>query len=136
MNKRQMRVALFTAYLVILFRITVFRDGWLEHGLCSGQVIWLPFQTIFNYLSRGEIGYFLYLFVGNLIWFVPFGFALRLHGTTVWKTILLTAALSTLIEMLQFVLGTGCTETEDVLLNTTGGALGCALAALYRKIRS
>lgn len=126
---------MFSLYLFVLFRITVFRDGWAANGLFSGTVVWVPFQTIFGYLTKGQIGYFVYLFVGNLLWFAPFGFYLRMRGLAVWKTILLTAALSVLIELLQFVFGTGCTELEDVLLNTAGGALGCALAALYRKLK-
>lgn len=126
----------FWAYLFVLFRITVFRAGWFANGLFSGTVVWVPFQTIFSYLTKGEIPYFVYLFVGNILWFVPFGMYLRLRGLPIWKAILLTAALSTLIELLQFVFGTGCTELEDVLLNTAGGAIGCAFAALYRKLKN
>lgn len=124
------------AYLFVLFRITVFRGGWGANGLFSGTVVWVPFQTIFSYLTGGQIPYFVYLFVGNILWFVPFGMYLRLRGLSVWKTILLTAALSVLIEALQFVFGTGTTELEDVLLNTAGGAIGCACAALYRKLKN
>lgn len=136
MDKRSFRILIFAAYLFVLFRITVFRDGWAANGLFSGTVVWAPFQTIFSYLTNGQVGYFVYLFVGNLIWFVPFGMYLRLRRLTIRKTILLAAALSALIELLQFVLGTGCTELEDVLLNTAGGAIGCACAALYRKLKS
>lgn len=136
MDRRTFRIAVFSAYLIILFRITVFRAGWLENSLFSGTVVWVPFQTIFSYLTKGEIPYFVYLFVGNIVWFVPFGMYLRQRGASVRKTILLTAALSVLIEALQFVFGTGCTELEDVLLNTAGGAIGCACAALYRRLKA
>ena len=136
MRKRTVGLILFLAYLAVLLRITVFRSGWTEHGLFSGTIELVPFQTIFGYLANGQIGYFVYLFVGNLLWFAPFGFYLRLRGVMVWKTILLTAALSVLIELLQFIFGTGCTEVEDVLLNTAGGAIGCACAALYRKLKN
>ena len=135
MLKRSIRIALFAVYLLILFRITVFRSGWYGHGLCSGTVLWVPFQTIFTYLTNGYVRLFLWLFVGNIIWFVPFGAYLRLRGLQIWKVLLLTAALSVVIEMLQFVFGSGCTETEDVILNTSGGAIGCALAALFLGIK-
>ena len=135
MIKRTIRIALFTVYLLILFRITVFRSGWYDHALCSGTVLWVPFQTIFTYLTNGYVRLFLWLFIGNIIWFIPFGAYLRLRGLPFWKTVLLTAALSVLIETLQFVFGSGCTETEDVILNTTGGAIGFALAALYVRIK-
>jgi len=136
MDRRSFRVLVFWAYLFVLLRITVFRAGWSENDLFSGTVIWVPFQTIFSYLTNGEIPYFVYLFIGNILWFVPFGMYLRLRGMSVRKTVLLIAALSVLIEALQFVFGTGTSELEDVLLNTTGGAIGCACAALYRKLKN
>lgn len=136
MDRRSFRVLAFWAYLFVLLRITVFRAGWSENDLFSGTVIWVPFQTIFSYLTNGEIPYFVYLFIGNILWFVPFGMYLRLRGMSVRKTVLLIAALSVLIEALQFVFGTGTSELEDVLLNTTGGAIGCACAALYRKLKN
>ena len=138
MRKRTIRIILFVlfiAYLLILFRITVFRSGWYSHGFFSGILVWVPFRTIFGFLKNGYTRYFIYLFFGNIVWFIPFGAYLHLRGLSVWKTIVLTAALSALIETLQFVFGCGWTETEDVILNTTGGAIGCALAAGYRKLR-
>lgn len=133
MRKRFFLAALFAAYLVVLLRITVFRDGWYSHGLCTGTLVWIPFQKIFGFLRNGHARLFCYLFFGNIVWFVPFGAYLRLRGCSAGKTILLTAALSALIETLQFVFGCGWTETEDVILNTAGGAIGCAIAAGYRK---
>ena len=138
MSKRTMRIillVLFVAYLAILFRITVFRSGWYSHGFFSGIVVWVPFQTIFGFLKNGYTRFFIYLFFGNIIWFIPFGAYLHLRGLPVWKTIALTAALSLLIETLQFVFGCGWSETEDVILNTAGGTIGAALAVLYRNIR-
>lgn len=135
-KKRAVFTVLFVLYLAVLLRITVFRGGWYRQPFFDGEVIWLPFQTIFGYLTSGQIGYFLYLFIGNLIWFVPFGFCFRLRGLAFWKVILLTAALSVLIEGLQFIFATGCTETEDVLLNTAGGAIGALIAGLFRKKKS
>jgi len=136
--KRALRIvlfALFAAYLALLFRYTVFRNGWYTHGFFSGIVVWVPFQTVFGYLNTGHPQLFYYLFFGNIVWFIPFGAYLHLCGLSAWKSIAMTAALSALIEILQFVFGCGWTETEDVILNTTGGAIGCAFAALYRAIR-
>ena len=123
MGKR-MAAAAFWLYLAVLFRITVFRSGWYRNGLFGGSVVLLPFQTIFSYLSTGQTRYFLYLFGGNLLWFFPFGLYLAAKGKTAPACALFTALLSLTIETLQFVLGTGCSETEDVLLNTLGGILG------------
>lgn len=134
MRKKPIWSILFAVYLLILLRITVFRSGWYQNDFFSGTFVLIPFQTIFSYLTSGQIGYFLYLFVGNLIWFVPFGFFLRFTGMKAWKAILLTAALSAMIETLQFVFTSGCTETEDILLNTLGGVIGVGIAQICLKI--
>ena len=52
MIKRTIRIVLFVAYLLILFRITVFREGWYSHGFFSGTLVWVPFQTIFGFLKE------------------------------------------------------------------------------------
>lgn len=133
MRKKCLWAVLFAVYLLILFRITVFRSGWYQREWMTGSVVLLPFQTIFSYLTNGQIGYFVYLFVGNLIWFVPFGFYLRLCGVPLLRVLLFTALLSVGIEALQFVFGSGVSEVEDVLLNTVGGGIGCAFAAMIHK---
>ena len=135
MFKRTLGFVLFTAYLLILFRITVFRDGFYTHGLFSGNIVWIPFQTVFGYLNTGHPQLFYYLFFGNIVWFVPFGAYLYLRGFPAWKAIVLSAALSVLIETLQFVFGSGTSETEDVILNTAGGAAGCAFVSVFRRIK-
>ena len=53
-------------------------------------------------------------------------------GKSAAACVLYTALLSLTIETLQFVLSTGCSETEDILLNTLGGVLGWLA---YRTIR-
>ncbi len=131
MRKRAAAVA-FWLYLAVLLRITVFRSGWYENELFAGSVVWVPFQTIFSYLSAGQWRYFLYLFAGNILWFFPFGIYVGAKGKSAAACVLYTALLSLTIETLQFVLSTGCSETEDILLNTLGGVLGWLA---YRTIR-
>lgn len=135
MRKRTVGLLLILVYLGVLLRMTVFRDGWYAHGLFSGTVVLLPFQTVFSYLNTGHPQQFYYQFFGNIAWFIPFGAYLRLCGLPAWKVVVLTAALSALIEVLQYVFGCGWSEVEDLLLNTVGGAIGCALAALFLKLK-
>ena len=72
-------------------------------------------------------GAFIYLFFGNIIWFVPFGFLLkRLTRMTAGKIIFLGFLLSLFIETTQFIFGTGVSEIDDLLLNTLGAAIGAA----------
>ena len=123
MRKRAAAVA-FWLYLAVLFRITVFRSGWYENEFFAGSVVLVPFQTIFSYLSAEQWRYFLYLFAGNIFWFFPFGVYVGAKGNPTAACVLYTALLSVTIETLQFVLSTGCSETEDILLNSLGGVLG------------
>lgn len=122
--RKRLSAAVFWLYLAVLFRITVFRSGWYENEFFAGSVVWVPFQIIFTYLFAGYWGYFLYLFAGNILWFVPFGVYVGAKGKSAAACVLYTALLSLTIETLQFVLSTGCSETEDILLNTLGGVLG------------
>lgn len=70
---------------------------------------------------------FFYHVAGNLVWFVPFG----LLAPRVWPRLrrlpqlaLAAAGLSAGIELGQFVLATGATDIDDLLLNTLGAVLG------------
>lgn len=124
---------LFAAYLAVLFRITVFRDGCFSNGLCSGTVEWVPFLYLLHLLQIGYWKYFVYLFVGNLIWFMPLGCFIRCKGGHFWQTVLAGFLLSVFIETLQFILGSGVTQTEDVILNTCGAMLAYGVTALFVK---
>lgn len=122
-QKKSLLFVLFALYILILFRITVFRSDFLTHGLFSGSILWVPFVELYRIL-RNDFFVFFYLFVGNIIWFIPFGFLLPGLWNTGKKAILYTLLLSLVIELLQFVFGTGVTEVEDLILNTLGGAMG------------
>ncbi|MBQ7871232.1 MAG: VanZ family protein [Oscillospiraceae bacterium] len=136
MRKRRIVAALFWIWLAVLLRITVFRSGWYHNDLFGGTVVWFPFRTIFAPLAEGRWWDFLYLFVGNLIWFVPMGAYLRYRRRALLPSLFWTALLSLGIEVLQFVLSTGCSEVEDLLLNTAGGCLGWLAVHLICKKRS
>lgn len=117
----------FALYLLILFRITVFRSGWCNNGFLEGEIDWIPFQQVFDYLLDGDWFSFVYLFFGNILWFVPFGLYLGYKGQGIWKVALWTFFLSFSIESLQFVFSSGFSEIEDLLLNTFGGVVGSLL---------
>lgn len=124
MRKHRIITALFWLWLAVLLRITVFRSGWYQNTFCSGEVVWIPFLTVFAPLKEGCLWDFLYLFVGNLVWFVPLGAYLRFRRQTFGLSLLWIFLLSLTIEVLQFILSTGVSEVEDLLLNTAGGCLG------------
>ncbi len=111
-------------WLAVLLRLTVFRTGCFSHGWFSGRV---EINAFAYYLKLARIGYwryFLYLFVGNLVWFAPAGALVRLCGGRFWQAVFAGFALSLLIETAQFVLGSGLSELDDLILNTCGAMLG------------
>lgn len=124
----------FFAWLVILLRLTVFRDGCFSNGWFSGEVVWVPFRFLAKLIRIRDWSYFLYLFLGNILWFAPLGLAVRLRGGSLWKALLFGFLLSAFIETAQFILGSGVTEVEDLILNTCGACLGWLLAASLRRI--
>jgi glycopeptide antibiotics resistance protein len=66
--------------------------------------------------------------LGNLMLFVPFGAFLHLMGASKRITILVAAAFSIIIEILQFFLIQGrSTATSDLILNVVGAFVGHGL---------
>ncbi len=118
------------AWLAVLLRITVFRPGCFSHGLFSGRIEWRAFAYYLTLVHRANWRYFTYLFVGNLIWFAPAGFLVRLKGGRLRQAALAGFGLSLLVETFQFILGSGVTELDDLILNTAGALLGYAAACL------
>ena len=123
MKHKKLLWGLFWLYLAVLLRITVFRSSFsIDHLFVNGEFNLVPFVSL---LRGGSLWKFTYLFVGNLIWFMPFGILLS-HLTKIrrYKMILYGFFLSLLIETMQFVFGTGVSELDDVILNTLGVYLG------------
>lgn len=118
---------LFLLYLAIVLRITVFRSSFTLQNLCqNGRIILNLFGGYIDLIRQGDWFAFTYLFVGNIIWFVPFGMYLQYMGKQ--KNLLRTAfygfLFSLLIETLQYVFGTGFSELDDLVLNTLGAWIG------------
>ena len=122
--------ALTLLWLAVLLRITVFRNGCFSNGLFSGRIEWDAFAYYAKLARVGYWRYFVYLFVGNLIWFAPAGVLVRLRGGKLWQAALAGLALSLVIETAQFVLGSGVSELDDLILNTCGACLGFAVTSL------
>lgn len=140
-KSKELPVHLFAAYLICLLEITVIRFHGI-HELAAGifraerlPVQWIPFATTIGEFGNG-IGAFLYHLIGNLIWFIPFGFLIPVISRkyrNVGKIIILSAALSFGIELMQWVFGTGVSDIDDILCNTAGGLIGFGCYAMVVK---
>ena len=124
------------AYIAALVQITVLRGGvnWQDalHAARSMPQL-VPLKTTFMLMGEG-LWSFIYNTVGNLIWFVPLGVLLG-RGRAL-RALMLGAALSACIELSQFLLMTGLTDIDDVIINALGSLLGWRLCRVYRKIKN
>ena len=122
--KKHLPLLLFLLYLAVVLRITAFRRGFGTYALFGGRLNLTVFAGYLPLLRAHRWGTFVYLFFGNIGWFVPFGFFLRRRGRSLPQTLLLGLAFSLMIETLQFVFATGVSELDDLILNTAGAGIG------------
>lgn len=135
-TERRITDAVFLLYLLVLLRITVFRHGFsMAHLMENGTINLTLFEDYIPLLLQQRWFRFAYLFVGNIVWFVPLGFYLRAvkRVDRIWKAALCGFVLSLLIESLQYVFGTGISELDDLILNTFGAWAGAVAAAVRRR---
>lgn len=132
-HRKVITTILFLLYIIVVLRITVFRSSFTLQNLCqNGRLILTLFEGYIDLIKRGDWFAFTYLFVGNIVWFVPFGMYLQYMGIS--KKLVRTAfygfLFSLLIEALQYVFGTGFSELDDLVLNTLGAWLGGGVVRL------
>ena len=132
---------IFSFYIILLLMLTVFRDTYFPWQLTfnfhrSLSDINLVFMKETLKLTHGQsLLDFFYNSLGNVLWFIPFGF---LFSTVIQKksmvgTILAGGCLSVIIESLQFVLETGVSDIDDVFFNVCGTIIGFILyRIIYR----
>lgn len=89
-----------------------------------------------NPWSHDALSFLLVQVAGNLLAFIPLGFAVAgyLQGVRGWwlKTVALGFALSVTIELLQLALPSRATDVDDVIFNTVSTALGASLFRVAR----
>lgn len=137
-NTANLLFFLFIIYIAVLLRITVFRSNFSLNGLFqNGNVNLTLFIDYMRYIRGRKWFLFFYLFVGNIVWFIPFG--MYLQYTKKFKNILTVTLCGMLfslcIETMQYVFGTGVTELDDLILNTFGAFLGAVCVKLFQKFR-
>ena len=122
-RRKPILIAVFAIYIMIVLKLTVFRKNVYYPERQLNLTLFLDLIRTFN--KMGPV-VFLRLFLGNIGWFVPFGFLLPLCTSkgNMRKTVLLGIAFSLTIEIAQFVLNKGVAELDDVILNTLGTAAG------------
>ena len=123
----------FIAYIVILLMITAIRPWIADYHFMGGRLNLVPFAEYRFVLNGGALS-FVYLFFGNILWFIPLGYyCVAYEKKTIGIAVLMGLALSLCIEVLQFVLGTGISEIDDLILNALGSFLGALIARMVHK---
>ncbi|MBZ8177241.1 VanZ family protein [Corynebacterium sp. 3HC-13] len=119
---------LLLAYVGVILALTLckrwYRIGylWRPENQEHRSLELIPFEQIWTSTT-----WFSPIFdlVGNVLLFLPLGFLLSCRiQWSLRKIIMVGAAFSFAIEISQFILGAGRTDTDDFLLNTVGTALG------------
>lgn len=124
---------LFILYIAALLRLTVFRPETLLSPVWNMTL----FADLFAILKKGTLWEFLYLFLGNIGWFVPFGILVPL----LWKkcrfpsVLIFAFAFSLAIETTQLLFRKGVFEIDDLILNTFGAAIGYGLYCLWKSVK-
>ena len=121
-------------YLAALVQITALRIGLAGHRWLGGAINAVPLKTTLEAWRDGPWP-FVYHIIGNMAWFVPLGALLPAlkPGVKAWQVLLTGAALSLGIEALQYLLGTGVSDVDDVLLNALGALAGYGLRQSVRR---
>lgn len=128
--RREVRLGTAVFYLAALTEIIALRGGSGD----TRQLNLVPLGTTLSQL-RGGIWPFVYHLGGNLAWFVPLGVLAR-RKCSLRQAILLGAAVSIILETLQYLLGTGVTDVDDVLINALGTGLGWWIFSNRRRVHS
>ena len=137
--KKKLPIILLTIYLITLLMITIFRPWRGSYHFMGGTLNLTLFEG-YGDIIRASIPRFIYLFFGNIVWFVPLGFYLSfVKKASVLKALLFGFLLSLFIETTQYILGTGISEIDDLILNTFGSldgwGIGSCILGIKRKYK-
>lgn len=132
---------IFLYYSIVLFYITIYREGLFMNT--SHRINLYPFQALldsFHILAAYDMEkaylFLVYNVLGNILWFVPFGYFIAFFNKkpSFLKVLFMSFGLSLLIETLQYFVYVGVSDIDDLIFNTIGGCLGyLAYRIIHRK---
>lgn len=124
MKKLSIKYIVFTVYILVLLKLTIFRESTFAVRKANLEL----FVLLLRIYKQQGLWRFIWLFVGNLIWFVPWGMILPMIQKRKNFLFVITSGFgfSLLIEVVQFVFKKGYFEIDDLILNTIGTAIGYA----------
>ena len=122
-HTRTILTCLLVLYLAILLRITVFRSNSYPIEMSVNLSLFTDLAATYH---ENGIWMVLYLVVGNIVWFVPFGFLLPTIQNKLKSYVVIPIGfcLSLFIEVSQLIFDKGMFEIDDLVLNTAGVVIG------------
>ena len=123
-NKRMNYIFIFLYCIFILYMTIMHRNNG------SAKYNFIPFKSYMQICSNPET---IWGIINNVLLFVPIGAALyRIYPRI--TILLVPLALSFVIESLQFILGIGHCELDDIIHNGLGGLVGFQIAKLITRM--
>ena len=123
--RKKPNIVLLLFYIVFIFYMTILyrKNGHYYYIL---NPFWSYVQFFYNKELRWEI-------LNNIFLFIPLGTILsRIFPQK--RILLFVVGLSVIIELIQYITGTGLCEVDDLISNTIGGVIGFFIGTLLLKI--
>lgn len=124
-------ISIYIVYFLFMAKILLFKNVspaeiFNPDREISRTIAIIPFKSIMKYYNSGNLWATVLNVVGNVVIFIPFGVYLTLytkHKTTL-KVVSIAFIVSTIVEVVQFVLDIGIADVDDIILNVMGGLVG------------
>ena len=131
---------IFALYIFFLLYFLIFSEIYGRSGVMQDYHYNItPFQEIERFWKyREQLGLMSYInLFGNVLIFVPFGFMepLTSKKRSFWATLVDGCLVSLSVEIFQFITKVGRFDVDDLMLNTTGVALGYVCFLVWNTIR-
>lgn len=131
---------IFGLYIFFLLYFLIFSEIYGRSGVMENYHYNItPFQEIERFWRyREQLGLMAYInLFGNVLIFAPFGFIepLASKKRSFWATLIDGCLLSLSVEIFQFITKVGRFDVDDLLLNTSGVAIGYICFLIWNAIR-
>ncbi|MGM9860156.1 MAG: VanZ family protein [Muribaculaceae bacterium] len=131
--KRCSLILLFIEYVFLILCVTVI----CRSTYMGDPIELIPFYTYPDIWNKVEHPRYLFEALMNVALFIPVGLLLAaiFHNKKCMSIVLIGAGISAIIELLQLFTGRGLCETDDLIHNTLGCAIGYGLFRLLLKLK-
>lgn len=120
-------------YMIALLKIILFKNG---IGSVIRGVNLIPFRFITDFfVPEATIDVVLKNIIGNLALFIPLGILIpaRFEELNLKRIILIGFGVSLSFEIIQYIIGLGLSDVDDLTLNTLGAAIGALIYLSFLK---